>query len=619
MTRHRLLTRHRLWSLAAVGLVASAARAQSVILDDHFDGPAIDTELWAVVTPEAGIDRVETTGSGRLRVLSRGAGSAWQGGAGLWSRPDSFPLIRRPLDESEYNVFFFGVELPSAKQRFALGLYSVCPPWQHTPKFPDDNGRAGGTSYYFLCLPNDEAPADNWLSTCSVGTAGAAADSTGSDGFHTWEYGKVYDLRLQITKDDVVWWGREQPSRDWKMLQDPSAVVMGYNGREPDGRNEFGLFVHVSASGGPGPAWADGDVQIDRILITKYTPGDPQIVLDDDFAGTELNTALWQPSAPEPLWGDRVAVTDGRLRVVNRHNGTAWSGGVGLISGQFPLFVRPTDPTVRVWVDFLGVECVPAKQRFAFGLHGYNPPANPVPKLPDADGPDGGLAYAFWVLPDNDYLPENSNHVRAKVINDHYAATDNYHHAWIWMYGERRDFRIEVTSREVNWYVRQNLETGWRVVRDSDERWLPRPLCESDAAHGYWRPVYDPGVRTGEPYDGTEPYGRNLFGVFVHGSAAGSVSGQAYQDADVTIDRITVTRVRHVPVVDLDTDGDVDVADFCIFQAAFNGPGQPPALRPRGFAADFDADGDVDVADFVLFQACFNGPQRPPACGPQPP
>ncbi|MBN1489895.1 MAG: hypothetical protein JXA69_08260 [Phycisphaerae bacterium] len=31
--------------------------------------------------------------------------------------------------------------------------------------------------------------------------------------------------------------------------------------------------------------------------------------------------------------------------------------------------------------------------------------------------------------------------------------------------------------------------------------------------------------------------------------------------------------------------------------------------------ADFDADGDVDLADFSIFTACFNGPSRPPAAG----
>ncbi len=35
---------------------------------------------------------------------------------------------------------------------------------------------------------------------------------------------------------------------------------------------------------------------------------------------------------------------------------------------------------------------------------------------------------------------------------------------------------------------------------------------------------------------------------------------------------------------------------------------------PGAVAGDFDGDGDVDLADFGIFQACFNGPNRPPAC-----
>ncbi len=33
-----------------------------------------------------------------------------------------------------------------------------------------------------------------------------------------------------------------------------------------------------------------------------------------------------------------------------------------------------------------------------------------------------------------------------------------------------------------------------------------------------------------------------------------------------------------------------------------------------GFAGDLDRDGDVDMSDFSVFQACFNGPNRPPGC-----
>jgi len=66
-------------------------------------------------------------------------------------------------------------------------------------------------------------------------------------------------------------------------------------------------------------------------------------------------------------------------------------------------------------------------------------------------------------------------------------------------------------------------------------------------------------------------------------------------------------------VADFDSDGDVDLADFSLFQICFNGPNHAPGPR-CAVHADFDGDGDVDLADFAGFQACFNGPNRPPAC-----
>jgi len=68
------------------------------------------------------------------------------------------------------------------------------------------------------------------------------------------------------------------------------------------------------------------------------------------------------------------------------------------------------------------------------------------------------------------------------------------------------------------------------------------------------------------------------------------------------------------PPADFDADGDVDMADFMVFQDCFNGPNRAPAQASCG-AADADGDADVDVADFLKFQDCFNGPNRPPKCG----
>ncbi|MGB9625415.1 MAG: Ser-Thr-rich GPI-anchored membrane family protein, partial [Phycisphaerae bacterium] len=69
--------------------------------------------------------------------------------------------------------------------------------------------------------------------------------------------------------------------------------------------------------------------------------------------------------------------------------------------------------------------------------------------------------------------------------------------------------------------------------------------------------------------------------------------------------------ILHLPP-DLDSDGDVDLADFLKFQDCFNGPNRPPkaaCIAPGD--ADLDNDADVDLADFLKFQDCFNGPNRP--------
>jgi hypothetical protein len=69
----------------------------------------------------------------------------------------------------------------------------------------------------------------------------------------------------------------------------------------------------------------------------------------------------------------------------------------------------------------------------------------------------------------------------------------------------------------------------------------------------------------------------------------------------------------YAPSADFDADGDVDLTEFAVFQACFNGPNRPPADGCMA-NADLDGDGDVDLSDFVVLQACFNGPNRPPAC-----
>jgi len=72
--------------------------------------------------------------------------------------------------------------------------------------------------------------------------------------------------------------------------------------------------------------------------------------------------------------------------------------------------------------------------------------------------------------------------------------------------------------------------------------------------------------------------------------------------------------VSSVATADFDVDGDVDLSDFALFQACFNGPNREPKTTCQ-VDADLDGDGDVDLTDFATFQACFNGPNRAPKAG----
>lgn len=74
----------------------------------------------------------------------------------------------------------------------------------------------------------------------------------------------------------------------------------------------------------------------------------------------------------------------------------------------------------------------------------------------------------------------------------------------------------------------------------------------------------------------------------------------------VLCDRPITMRILLLPY-DNDCDGIVNHADLCPATPA-GAPVKPTGCSP----GDFGQDGDVDAADFLLFQACFSGPQRPP-------
>ncbi len=94
---------------------------------------------------------------------------------------------------------------------------------------------------------------------------------------------------------------------------------------------------------------------------------------------------------------------------------------------------------------------------------------------------------------------------------------------------------------------------------------------------------------------------------------SGDLGGSANDETITMVGNKTVTAVFLVLDIagDLDTDGDVDFADYAIFTDCMAGPDvttPPTGCDPADFAeADMDSDGDVDIDDLSLFQVAFTG------------
>ena len=91
------------------------------------------------------------------------------------------------------------------------------------------------------------------------------------------------------------------------------------------------------------------------------------------------------------------------------------------------------------------------------------------------------------------------------------------------------------------------------------------------------------------------------------GDPSGDYTGQVDMDGDprVLYARVDMGADEVTPIAgDCEPDGDVDMDDFSVFEAAINGPAQ----TTDDPAADFDGDGDCDLDDFASFAANFTGP-----------
>jgi len=72
--------------------------------------------------------------------------------------------------------------------------------------------------------------------------------------------------------------------------------------------------------------------------------------------------------------------------------------------------------------------------------------------------------------------------------------------------------------------------------------------------------------------------------------------------------------------MDSDEDGDLDQADFGVFQLCYTGSGNTGSFDELDcHCTDIDGDRDVDTDDLVVFEQCASGPGIPadPACDGQ--
>ncbi len=115
--------------------------------------------------------------------------------------------------------------------------------------------------------------------------------------------------------------------------------------------------------------------------------------------------------------------------------------------------------------------------------------------------------------------------------------------------------------------------------------------------------------------------------VEVNRAANESTPGQVVLFDDVTVEKCRTRRdlscAGHAPFADADSDGDVDQADFSLFQLCMTGAGVTPVpadpVYCRCFDRGTDAPGDNDIDNFDLeaFEGCASGSGVPadPNCG----
>jgi alpha-glucosidase len=166
--------------------------------------------------------------------------------------------------------------------------------------------------------------------------------------------------------------------------------------------------------------------------------------------------------------------------------------------------------------------------------------------------------------------------------------------------GSLRNAPWAKSGRVARWsaYIGNEVDSGWIGWFDADGA--------GEVATGTWMEgtldlVAEFGSMPGSihlafaPYD-TPDGGALRYALQVPASTDNDGDVQASEYVQVSIASIRVA----CSALDLDRDCDVDTDDLVVFLGCMNGPGT--AGCPD---ADFDSDGDVDLADYAYFQAAF--------------
>jgi PKD repeat protein len=324
-------------------------------------------------------------------------------------------------------------------------------------------------------------------------------------------------------------------------------------------------------------------------------------------------------------------------------NGSAATTVSGSGAGPYVFggFASPSVGAVNVELGPGGIQGL-SGSLFAGDSWSYTIPSPPVPGVGNPSFEDAGGSYNGWEIvyvsgegPDNPPL-DNTNiwgprttfgtHFGGKITNGlginfylgQVVGTSNWRQASTaadWQFSAYVQLNSTQSNNPNPTGLHQVWEIGW--MNDGSE-----PANVSSCDHYQMIADID-GNYTGNDKVNFYPLTASGTVTGVTGLRGLAIRAHLYNDDAWwwTLDNIdnlsfTVTSVAPESIPgDMDADGDVDSADYALFEACIGGPGVGPPASGCD-KADIEGDGDVDQGDFGLLQRCLSGPdvQVDPTC-----